>query len=117
MTNRAQTGGSHPMSTLKAIELTGTIDAQHHLHLDSDLPLPGPQKVRVIVLYDPAEDTAQGEWLRNIAHNPAFAYLNEPEEEIYSLADGKPFRDETHASSPERHQHDRCQRPTRYRDL
>ena len=34
------------------------------------------------------------EWLQAAATNPAFAALSDPEEDIYSLADGAPFHDE-----------------------
>jgi tetratricopeptide (TPR) repeat protein len=33
------------------------------------------------------------EWLRAAASNPAFDFLKDPEEDIYTLADGKPFND------------------------
>ncbi len=33
------------------------------------------------------------EWLQAAAVNPAFDFLNEPEEDIYTLADGRPFDD------------------------
>jgi hypothetical protein len=33
------------------------------------------------------------EWLKAASQNPAFNFLNDPEEAIYSLADGEPFRD------------------------
>ena len=35
---------------LKAIETTGTIDIQHRLLLDEQLHVPGPTRVRVIIL-------------------------------------------------------------------
>ncbi len=34
-----------------------------------------------------------GEWLKAAARNPAFDFLREPIEDIYTLADGKPFHD------------------------
>ena len=34
------------------------------------------------------------EWLQAAATNPAFDFLKEPEEDIYTLADGKPFYDQ-----------------------
>lgn len=79
---------------LTAIELTGTVDDQHQLRLDGMLPICGPQRVRVIVLYPLHEEWNEAEWLRAAASNPAFADLAAPEEDIYSLADGKPFHDE-----------------------
>jgi hypothetical protein len=79
---------------LSAIELTGTIDEQHQLRLDEALPVAGPQRVRVIVLYPHADGWDEAEWLRAAARNPAFADLAAPEEDVYSAADGKPFHDE-----------------------
>jgi hypothetical protein len=79
---------------MTAIEVTGTVDEHQRLNLDEDLPISGPMRVRVIVLY-PSEDTLdEKEWLYAAAHNPAFDYLSEPEEDIYSLNDGEPFHDE-----------------------
>jgi hypothetical protein len=42
-------------ATLTAIEVTGTIDADRHLHRDNALPVSGSRRVRVIVLYPPEE--------------------------------------------------------------
>ena len=81
-------------SPLTAIELTGTIDEQHQLRLDEALPVTGPQRVRVIVLYPLADGWDEAEWLRAATSNPVFADLALPEEDIYSPADGKPFHDE-----------------------
>jgi hypothetical protein len=79
---------------LTAIELTGTIDEQHQLKLDDVLPVSGPKRVRVIVLY-PLDDTLEeADWLRAGVSNPAFADLADPSEDIYSLTDGMPFHDE-----------------------
>lgn len=33
------------------------------------------------------------EWLKAVIRNPAFDSLKEPEEDIYTLADGEPFHD------------------------
>jgi len=78
-------------NTMTAIELTGTVDEHHQLRLDTTLPISGPKRVRVIVLY-PLDD--ENEWLRAAARNPAFDFLKEPAEDIYSITDGKPFHDE-----------------------
>ncbi len=78
----------------KAIETTGTVDEQHQLHVDTPLPIAGPSRVRVIVLW--ADDTEEGdekEWLKAAATNPAFEFLKEPGQDIYTLKDGKPFHD------------------------
>jgi hypothetical protein len=81
-------------ATMTAIEMTGRIDENRQLQLDGLLPVPGPMRVRVIVLYPFNDEWDETEWLRAAAHNPAFDFLNDPEEDIYSLADGEPFRDE-----------------------
>jgi hypothetical protein len=81
-------------ATMTALELTGAIDEDCQLKLDSKLPIPGPKRVRVIVLYSPVDEWDEDEWLRASVRNPAFDFLKEPEEDLYSLADGKPFNDE-----------------------
>ena len=80
---------------LTAIELTGTVDEQQQLQLDDVLPLSGPQRVRVIVLYSPADTGEESEWLKSAARSPAFSDLADAAEDVYSLADGKPFHDAT----------------------
>lgn len=79
---------------MKAIEVTGTVDEQRQLHLDEPLPIVGPSRVRVILLFPEEADIDEREWLRAAATNPAFDFLKDPAEDIYTLADGKPFYDE-----------------------
>ena len=81
-------------NTMTTIETTGTIDEHHRLQLDERLPVAGPLRVRVIVQYPSSGKWDEAEWLRAAARNPAFTFLNDPEEDIYSLADGKPFHDD-----------------------
>ncbi|MBW1793060.1 MAG: hypothetical protein JRJ38_01285 [Deltaproteobacteria bacterium] len=78
----------------KAIETIGTIDAQRQLVLDEPLPVVGPTRVRVIILLPEEADIDEIEWLRAAATNPAFDFLKEPEEDIYTLADGRPYHDQ-----------------------
>lgn len=82
-------------TTMTAIELTGTVNEHCQLQLDDLLPIPGPKRVRVIVLYSLIDEWDEKEWLRAAARNPAFDFLKDPEEDIYSLADGKPIHDQT----------------------
>ena len=77
--------------TMTAIEMTATIDEQRQLRLDSALPITGPMRVKVIVLYPLAEELSETEWLQAAARNPAFASLHDASEDIYTLDDGKPF--------------------------
>lgn len=79
---------------LKALEVTATIDEHRQLHLDAPLPIAGPSRVRLIILIPEETDLDEKEWLRMAAANPAFDFLREPEEDIYTLADGRPFHDQ-----------------------
>lgn len=78
----------------KAIEITGTIDAQRQLVLDKPLPIIGPTRVRVIILLSEEADIDEMEWLRAATASPAFDSLRETEEDIYTPADGRPFHDQ-----------------------
>jgi hypothetical protein len=87
-------GGRRVGLPLKAIEVEGTIDAQRRLQLDEPLPIVGPSRVRVIILIPDETDINEQEWLHAAASNPAFDFLKEPDEDIYTLADGEPFYDQ-----------------------
>lgn len=77
----------------RAIETTGVVDTHRQLILDEPLPVWGPKRVRIIILL-PEEDISEEEWLRAAAANPAFDFLKEPQEDIYTLSDGRPFYDQ-----------------------
>jgi len=80
--------------TNKAVETTGTIDAEHHLVLDEPLSVSGPTRVRVIILMPNDADIGEEEWAGAAARNPAFDFLRETVEDIYTVRDGKPFDDQ-----------------------
>jgi len=82
-------------ATLTAIEMSGTVNESHQLLLDELLPIPGPKRVRVIILYSPIDEWNEKEWLHAATLSPAFDFLKDPEEDIYTLSDGKPYYDET----------------------
>jgi hypothetical protein len=87
-------GGSQLMeATLKAVEMTGTVDEHHQLRLDGALPIPSPTRVRVIVLYPLTDEWNETEWMQAAARNPTFEYLKEAAEDVYTVTDGKPFHD------------------------
>jgi len=78
-------------TALTAIEVTGTVDEHHILNLDSALPITGPKRVRVIVLY-PLEDALnETEWNKAATRNEAFKFLHDEAEDIYTVSDGKPI--------------------------
>ena len=62
------------------------------MRLDEPLPIGVGGRVRLIILV--AEDEAsEQEWLHAARQGAAFDYLNAPEEDRYTLLDGKPFDD------------------------
>ena len=78
---------------LQAVELIGTIDEKGQLHLDAPISAVGQGRVRVILLPEEAE-IGENEWLKAAASNPAFDFLKDPVEDIYTLDDGQPFNDQ-----------------------
>ncbi len=80
---------------MRAIETTGTIEGKQYLHLSHPLPHSVPQEVRVIVLFpEKGEGWKKNQWFKIAASNPAFDFLKDPAEDIYTLADGNPFNDQ-----------------------
>ena len=78
---------------LQIVELIGTIDEKGQLHLDAPISAIGQGRVRVILLPEEAE-IGEKEWLKAAASNPAFDFLKDPAEDIYTLDDGQPFNDQ-----------------------
>lgn len=79
---------------MKAYELPATVMANGHLtwpdfQLDPALK---DAQVRVIVLVEEANDLSDEDWLKAATRNPAFDFLHDAEEDIYSVSDGKPFK-------------------------
>ena len=79
---------------MKAIEINTRTDKQGHLKLNYQLNKKD-RKVRVIILIDEQSNDIDEEkiWIKNIQSNPAFDFLKEPCENIYSLTDGEPCND------------------------
>ncbi len=75
----------------RALEVSGTIDREGNLRLDEPVTGLGEGKVRVIVMVPDADDISESEWLRFAATNPVFDFLNDPDEDIYTLEDGEPY--------------------------
>ncbi len=76
-----------------AIETTGTVSGRE-LILDEDIPIKGPERVRVLILVPQEEDIDEAEWLRAGSVNEAFSFLREREEDVYTIEDGRPFHDQ-----------------------
>ena len=52
------------------------------------------EAVRVSHLLPEESDIDEAEWLQAAAANPSLDFLKDPEEDIYTLSDGRPFYDE-----------------------
>ncbi|MDA3812242.1 MAG: hypothetical protein PF518_18135 [Spirochaetaceae bacterium] len=83
-------------SEIKKIELIGHIDKNHHLIVDQQLPF-APGDVNIIVFPSNEivedDDISTMDILRTAQAGGAFDFLNDPEEDIYTLEDGVPFND------------------------
>ena len=79
---------------MKAIELNTKTDKSGHLKINYALDKK-ERNVRVIILVDEKnnEDFEEKLWLDSVSSNPAFDFLKDPDEDIYSLNDGRPFND------------------------
>ena len=78
---------------MRAIETTGILTTQGQIQLDHPLPQDKPSRVRVILLLSD-DDLDEQTWLSAVSSNPSFAFLNDPEEDIYTLEDGYPINHE-----------------------
>lgn len=79
---------------MKSIEIRTRTDKQGHLRINYPLNKKD-SKVRVIILVDEKEDDKDEEklWLNSILANPAFDFLKDEAEDIYSLTDGSSISD------------------------
>ncbi len=78
---------------MKAIEVTGSINEQGNVELDQPLTDTKPTRFRGILLF-PELDESQ-EWSLVALNASTNALLSDPEEDIYTLEDGKPIDHET----------------------
>lgn len=78
---------------MKAIEFNAKTDGEGTLIIEHPLKLPNVN-VRVLILIDD-EDEERGEmqWVKALSKNPSFDFLNDPDENIHTLKDGKPLDD------------------------
>ncbi len=83
---------------MKAIEAKGKVDRDGRLIVEEPVPLPEAANVRVIVLApddgDELGELGEQAWLRAATAGGGFDFLNDPAEDIYTPADGKPFHDD-----------------------
>jgi hypothetical protein len=79
---------------MKAIEINSKTDNAGYLKIDYKLGKAN-SNVRVLILVndDAYEQEEEKPWMNSISKNPAFDFLNDPAEDIYSLKNGEPFND------------------------
>ncbi|MEA3187066.1 MAG: hypothetical protein QOD99_896 [Chthoniobacter sp.] len=65
----------------------------HHIVLDEPFDLPANANLMVTVLPSSSEADSEEAWLRAASSSEVFAFLADPAEDIYTAADGEPFRD------------------------
>lgn len=73
-----------------AIETTGTVDEHGQLYLREPLRI-AASDVRVLLLLPTDEEPGDCDWLSAQAQNPAFDFLRDKAENIYTATDGIPF--------------------------
>ena len=78
---------------MQALESSGRIDKNGQLQLDAPLDVTD-KRVKVIVLISGEEELSDQHWLPGMKGNQAFDFLNDSEEDIYSVNDGEAFHDE-----------------------
>ena len=61
--------------------------------LDEPYDLPANAALMVTLLPSAADPDAEETWLRVASSGDAFAFLADPAEDIYTVADGEPIRD------------------------
>jgi hypothetical protein len=65
----------------------------HRIVLDEPYDLPANTPLMVTVLPSSSDTDSEEAWLRAASANDAFAFLADPAEDVYTTADGEPFRD------------------------
>ena len=75
---------------MQAIKTTATIDEQGKLHPDTPLPS-HTKRVELIIMF-PESDEREIDRLTSGTNNPAFDFLNDPAEDIYTANDGRRIR-------------------------
>lgn len=80
---------------MKAIEIKTQTDNSGKLKIDVPLHLRN-KKVRILIFSNDDDNffTDEKMWLQANRTNPAFNFLNEPAENIYTLNEGKPIEND-----------------------
>jgi hypothetical protein len=81
-------------ASVSTIELNGVIAPDNQIKIDEPLPLDVSTRVHLILFYSSNDEINESEWLQAASKNSVFDFLNDSDEDIYTLEDGKPLEDE-----------------------
>ena len=87
---------SNPNARYPLIMPTVALQAHYdgeHIVLDEPYDLPANASLIVTLLPSTSDADSESAWLRAAGSSDAFAFLADPAEDIYTPADGEPFRD------------------------
>lgn len=73
---------------MQALELTGFLDEKEVLKINKPINIIN-QKVKVMHLIPEQEAIEDQVWLKAMSNNPAFDFLHDEAEDIYSIMDGE----------------------------
>lgn len=77
---------------MKAIEVTGSVNSDGFIALDQPIVGTKPRRFRGILILPDTDITE--EWSPTAINASVRQYLDDPEEDIYTLEDGEPIEDE-----------------------
>ena len=77
---------------MPAVTLQAHYDGRQ-IVLDEPYDLPVDAHLMVTLLPASTDSDSEQNWLRAASSSDAFAFLSDPAEDVYTLADGEPFRD------------------------
>ena len=79
---------------MSVIEINSKTDSRGLLRFNYNLNKSN-RKVKILIMVDDNKKTSDEDalWMQSIASNPAFDFLNDPAEDIYSITDGEPIDD------------------------
>ena len=79
---------------MSVIEINSKTDSKGLLKFNYNLNKSN-SRVRILILLDDNKQNTDEEmlWMQSISSNPAFDFLNDPAEDIYSITDGEPIDD------------------------
>ncbi len=80
---------------MKAVEIIGSVEKDGTVSVSQKISSVPPGPVRILLLSPDQEEQELDEkiWIRGASTNPAFDFLKNLEEDIYSLSDGRAFHD------------------------